>query len=68
VRALASIEDFDNAYGTHFCDDEVDPISGLLMHAFGHLSARGASIDLPRYQFLVALSVGEVISMSLSAS
>ncbi len=41
VRALAPIEDFNDAFGTHFSDDEVDTIGGLVMQAFGHLPARG---------------------------
>ena len=43
VRALASIEDFNEAFGTHFSDEEVDTIGGLVMQAFGHLPARGYS-------------------------
>ena len=32
---------FNEAFGTHFSDDEVDTIGGLVMQAFGHLPARG---------------------------
>ena len=56
VRALASIEDFNEAYGTHFSDEEVDTIGGLVMQAFGHLPARGESIDIDGYQFKVAMA------------
>ncbi|SUH04604.1 hemolysin-like protein [Salmonella enterica subsp. enterica] len=34
IRALASIEDFNDAFGTHFSDEEVDTIGGLVMQAF----------------------------------
>ncbi len=51
VRALASIEDFNEAFGTHFSDEEVDTIGGLVMQAFGHLPARGETIDIDGYQF-----------------
>lgn len=55
VRALASIEDFNEAFGTHFSDEEVDTIGGLVMQAFGHLPARGETIDIDGYQFKVAM-------------
>ena len=56
VRALASIEDFNEAFGTHFSDEEVDTIGGLVMQAFGHLPARGETIDIDGYQFKVAMA------------
>ena len=56
VRALASIEDFNDAFDTHFSDEEVDTIGGLVMQDFGHLPARGESIDIDGYQFKVAMA------------
>ena len=56
IRALAPIEDFDEAFGTHFSDEEVDTIGGLVMQAFGHLPARGETIDIDGYQFKVAMA------------
>ena len=56
VRALAPIEDFNDAFGTHFSDEEVDTIGGLVMQAFGHLPARGETIDIDGYQFKVAMA------------
>lgn len=56
VRALAPIEDFNDTFGTHFSDEEVDTIGGLVMQAFGHLPARGESIDIDGYQFKVAMA------------
>lgn len=56
IRALASIEDFNDAFGTHFSDEEVDTIGGLVMQAFGHLPARGETIDIDGYQFKVAMA------------
>ena len=56
VRALASIEDFNEAFSTHFSDEEVDTIGGLVMQAFGHLPARGETIDIDGYQFKVAMA------------
>ena len=56
IRALAPIEDFNDAFGTSFSDEEVDTIGGLVMQAFGHLPARGETIDIDGYQFKVAMA------------
>ncbi|MDX7992900.1 magnesium/cobalt transporter CorC [Xenorhabdus sp. Reich] len=56
VRALAQIEDFNEAFGTHFSDEEVDTVGGLVMQAFGHLPSRGESITIDGYLFKVAMS------------
>ncbi|EXU73567.1 CNNM family magnesium/cobalt transport protein CorC [Erwinia mallotivora] len=56
IRALTPIEDFNDVFGTHFSDEEVDTIGGLVMQAFGHLPARGESIVIDGYQFKVAMS------------
>lgn len=56
VRALASIEDFNETFGSQFSDEEVDTIGGLVMQAFGHLPARGESIVIDGYQFKVAMA------------
>ena len=56
LRALTPIEDFNAAFGTHFSDEEVDTIGGLVMQGFGHLPSRGESIDIDGYQFKVAMT------------
>lgn len=56
VRALAPIEDFNDAFGSQFSNEEVDTIGGLLMQAFGHLPARGETITIDGYQFKVAMA------------
>lgn len=56
VRALAPIEDFNETFATHFSDEEVDTIGGLVMQAFGHLPARGETIEIDGYQFKVAMA------------
>ncbi|MDF7680425.1 CNNM family magnesium/cobalt transport protein CorC [Enterobacteriaceae bacterium ESL0689] len=56
VRALASIEDFNDVFGTHFSDEEVDTIGGLVMQAFGHLPTRGESVDIDGYHFKVVMA------------
>ncbi|CDG16989.1 MULTISPECIES: CNNM family magnesium/cobalt transport protein CorC [Xenorhabdus] len=56
VRALTQIEDFNDIFGTHFSDEEVDTIGGLVMQAFGHLPSRGESITIDGYLFKVTMS------------
>ncbi|SUC32463.1 Magnesium and cobalt efflux protein CorC [Providencia rettgeri] len=56
VRALTQIEDFNEAFGTHFSDEEVDTVGGLVMQAFGHLPSRGETITIDNYQFKVAMA------------
>ncbi|RWR00787.1 magnesium/cobalt efflux protein CorC [[Pantoea] beijingensis] len=56
IRALTPIEDFNEVFETHFSDEEVDTIGGLVMQAFGHLPARGESIEIDGYQFKVAMA------------
>lgn len=56
IRALASIEDFNDHFGSQFSDHEVDTIGGLVMQAFGHLPAKGETITLDNYQFKVAMA------------
>ncbi|ROQ25979.1 CNNM family magnesium/cobalt transport protein CorC [Gallaecimonas pentaromativorans] len=53
VAALTSIEDFNDHFASHFSDEDVDTIGGLVMHAFGHLPARGESVVLGGLQFKV---------------
>jgi len=56
VRALTPIEDFNETFSTRFSDEEVDTIGGLVMQSFGHLPARGETIDINGYLFKVAMA------------
>ncbi|QOL13871.1 CNNM family magnesium/cobalt transport protein CorC [Dickeya dianthicola] len=56
VRALTPIEDFNKIFATRFSDEEVDTIGGLVMQSFGHLPARGETIDIDGYLFKVAMA------------
>lgn len=56
VRALTPIEDFNETFDTGFSDNEVDTIGGLIMQAFGHLPARGESIEINGYLFKVVMA------------
>lgn len=56
IRALTPIEDFNDAFGTQFSDEEVDTIGGLVMQSCGHLPARGEVIEIEGYLFKVAMA------------
>ncbi len=53
VKALTPIEDFNEALGTHFSDEEFDTIGGLVLHRFGHLPKRGEVVELGGLRFRV---------------
>ncbi|OCG10037.1 CNNM family magnesium/cobalt transport protein CorC [Gilliamella apicola] len=56
VRALTPVEDFNEIFTTHFSDDEMDTIGGLVMQHFGRLPLRGESIIIDGYQFKVTIA------------
>jgi len=51
ISALTNIEDFNQVFGTHFSNDEVDTIGGFVLQAFGHLPASGETIEIDGYLF-----------------
>ncbi|RJX71668.1 magnesium/cobalt transporter CorC [Vibrio sinensis] len=53
VRALATIEDFNDTFGTSFSDEEVDTVGGMVMTSFGHLPTRGEVIEIDGYNFKI---------------
>ncbi|WP_026106127.1 HlyC/CorC family transporter [Vreelandella jeotgali] len=53
VRALTSIDDFNERFATTFADDEFDTLGGLLMRRFGHLPRRGEQTRLGGWHFTV---------------
>ena len=53
VRALTPIDDFNEALGTHFGDDEFDTIGGLLMQYIGHMPKNGETAAIDGCQFKV---------------
>ncbi|MDG2939449.1 CNNM family magnesium/cobalt transport protein CorC [Bisgaard Taxon 10/6] len=53
VRALTDIDDFNAQFNTHFADEEVDTIGGVIMQAFGYLPKRGEEITLENVHFKV---------------
>lgn len=56
VLALTPIEDFNKVFATHFSDEDVDTIGGLVMQAFEYLPTRGENIEIDGYQFRVVMA------------
>ncbi len=53
VQALTPIEDFNEALGTAFSDDEFDTIGGLVVAEFGRLPEVGESVGIDGWTFRV---------------
>ncbi|AIW14818.1 CNNM family magnesium/cobalt transport protein CorC [Vibrio tubiashii] len=53
VKALTTIEEFNDTFGTSFSDEEVDTVGGMVMTAFGHLPSRGEVVEIEGYNFKV---------------
>lgn len=53
VKALATIEDFNEYFGTELDDSDFDTIGGFVVNAFGHLPKRGESVDAEGFRFTV---------------
>ena len=53
MLSLTPIADFNEKFGTCFTNDEYDTIGGLVLHAFGHLPAKGDSISVENFDFKV---------------
>jgi len=53
VKALTTVDDFNDFFGSKFSDDEYETIGGLVVHHFGHLPRREEKVDVEGYQFTV---------------
>ncbi|MEC7642930.1 CNNM family magnesium/cobalt transport protein CorC [Idiomarina sp.] len=53
VKALTTIEDFNDHFNSDFADDEIDTVGGLVAHGFGHLPQPGEEINLDGFTFKV---------------
>ena len=53
VQALTPIDDFNDALGTEFSDDEYDTIGGLVVAEFGRLPEPGESVTIGAWRFEV---------------
>lgn len=56
VKALTTIDEFNENFNTDLSDDEYDTIGGLVINAFGHLPKRGETIDLEDFNIKVLRS------------
>jgi len=53
VKALASLEEFDEYFGCELDDVNVETVGGLVMRAMGHLPLRGESVNIGDFKFTV---------------
>ena len=53
VKAHTPIEDFNEAFGTDYSDEEFDTIGGLVVKAFGHFPRRGETSTIDGLTFRV---------------
>lgn len=53
VKALTTIEDFNNYFDASFNDEEFDTIGGIVIKAFGHLPLRNETITIDVFEFRV---------------
>ena len=53
IKALTTIEDFNDHFSTQFGDEEYDTIGGMVAHGFGHLPQPGEEITLDNIIFKV---------------
>jgi len=56
AKAHATIDEFNDYFGSNFPDDEFDTLSGLVTHALGHLPQRGETSDIGNFRFKVLRS------------
>jgi magnesium and cobalt transporter len=53
VRALASVEEFNGAFGVELGDGNQDTVGGVVTAALGHIPRRGEKCAIGRFQFRV---------------
>ncbi len=53
VRALTTIEDFNDYFKCDFSDEEFDTVGGLVLNGFGRMPKRGEHVDLGGFRFTV---------------
>lgn len=56
VKAQTPIDEFNEAFGTNFSDEEFDTIGGIVLKGFGRLPKRGESVKLSGFRFRVLQS------------
>lgn len=65
VRALTEIEQFNEAFGTRYSDEEVDTIGGFVTHHFGHVPHRGEKVRIDDLIFEVLRADARQVHMLL---
>lgn len=53
LKALTTIEDFNEYFGTQLSDEEFDTIGGLITNRFGHLPKAGEEVSFDGFRFKV---------------
>jgi len=53
IKALTTVDEFNEYFHTEFSDEEFDTIGGLVTHSFGHVPKRGEVTSLPGFQIRV---------------
>jgi hemolysin (HlyC) family protein len=53
VKAITQIADFNATFGTHFSDQEVDTVGGLVIAFLGRLPKRGEMVTIDGFRFQV---------------
>src|SRR5690606_3320913 len=54
VSALTPLDEFNEPFSTTFDEEDADTICGIVLHAFGHMPAKGQSIELDGLTFKVS--------------
>ncbi len=54
VSALTPLDEFNESFNTRFDEEDADTIGGIVLHAFGHMPAKGESIELEGLTFKVS--------------
>ena len=53
AKAVTTIDEFNDYFGSNFSDEEFDTIAGLVTNSIGHLPKRGERVDIDRFSFKV---------------
>ncbi|NOQ77544.1 MAG: CBS domain-containing protein [Methylococcaceae bacterium] len=53
IKALTTVEDFNEYFSTSWNDDDFDTVGGFVMNNFGHLPARDEHVTVDNFKFTV---------------
>ncbi|MBL4637753.1 MAG: CBS domain-containing protein [Proteobacteria bacterium] len=53
IKALTSVEDFNEFFAVDWNDDDFDTIGGFVVNQFGHMPKRDEQVTVARFQFTV---------------